>query len=341
MMQHTGQTYLKILLAITWLILVAGCGGNNTTPAAPTNETGLDTLVAEAVETERAAANQADQQSAANAATLTAAAGQPFVMQAQTLTPSITPTADATQTQAAVETLAAEETNAVGTSIALGTTEPGVTPIATLPPLNYATPTLPAEPTRQPGDPAAGLGNFSWQDTFDSAENWSEYTANNTQVAINNGELHFTVFTPGSGPTWTVSWPTVSNFYLETLVRTPLTCSGKDRFGLVFRAPDPSQGYRYEFSCDGQYHLMAFDENGAETVVAWASSDALLAGPNQINRMGVWAQGKVVSLVINGVVVAGLPEAEYRTGRFGFVIVSENTENFTVHFDNLTFWTFP
>ncbi|HKJ26384.1 MAG TPA: family 16 glycoside hydrolase, partial [Anaerolineales bacterium] len=319
------------VISLLWVVFAAGCGGN-APPAVATDEIYLDTLVAEAVETNRAAAGASDAQNAANAALLTEAAGEVQVLQAQTLTPSITPTADAAQTQAAAETMAAQVTPDDSTPVG--------TPLATLPPLNLPTPTLPAVPTRQPGDPAAGLGNFDWQDAFDSSENWSEYTTSHAQVEVSSGELHYTVFAPASGPAWTVSWPSVSNFYLEVLVRTPQTCSGKDRFGLVFRAADPSQGYRYELSCDGQYHMMQFDPNGAETVVAWASSDALLAGPNQINRIGVWAQGKVVSLVINGVVVAGVPETDFRTGRFGFVVASENTENLTVSFDDLTFWTF-
>jgi hypothetical protein len=257
----------------------------------------------------------------------TSAAGQPAVLQAQTLTPSLTPTPDITQTLAA-QALITQTPSESGT------------PLPTLPPLNLPTPTLPSEPTRQPGDPALRLGAFSWQDTFDTAENWNEYSLSNSQVEISDGELHFTVFTPGSGPTWTISGLSVSNFYMEVLVRTPQTCSGKDSFGLVFRSADPSQGYRYEFSCDGMYHMMAFDKSGARTVVAWTSSEHLLAGPNQINRMGVWAQGKAVSLHINGVAVAGLSETEYRTGRFGFVVVADETENFTVSFDNITFWTF-
>jgi hypothetical protein len=334
-MPHTGPTYRKTtiigVISLLWVIFTAGCGGN-AAPAAPADEIYLDTLVAEAVVTSRAAANAAAEQDLANAALLTEAAGQPLVLEAQTLTPSITPTPDVTQTQEAVLTLQAQETPE-------GEAASG-TPIATLPPLNLPTPTMPVAPTRQPGDPAAGLGDFNWQDTFNSGENWNEYATSHAQVSVNGGELHYTVFAPGSGPAWTVSWPEVSNFYLEVLVRTPQVCSGKDRYGLVFRAPDPAQGYRYEFSCDGQYHVMAFDENGAETMVAWASSEYILAGPNQINRMGVWAQGKVVSLVVNGVLVASIPETEYRTGRFGFTITSENTENFTVSFDDLTFWTF-
>lgn len=331
-MPHIGPTYHKYFgtaaLILLWLALAVGCGGK-TALAPPSDEVLLESLVAESVETQRAATQQGVQQDADNAAYLTEAAGGLQVLSVRTLTPTITYTPNPTMTLEAVQTQQAQETP-----------EPG-TPIATLAPLNLPTATMPVVPTRQPGDIAVGLGDFDWQDTFDSGDNWSEYSTSHAQVEVSGGELNYTIFTPKTGPAWTISWPEVSNFYLEVEVRTPQVCSGKDSFGLVFRSSDPNHGYRYEFSCDGQYHMMIFDETGASTVVAWTSSQYLLAGPNQINRMGVWAEGKVVSLVINGVVVAGLPDTEYRTGRFGFVVDSENTENFTVHFDNLTFWTFP
>ena len=107
-----------------------------------------------------------------------------------------------------------------------------------------------------------------------------------------------------------------------------------------FRSPDPSQGYRFEISCDGQYSAWVFNGTSSQMIVAWASSDDLLAGPNQINRIGVWAQGKVLSFNINGKTVAGLEHNDYRSGTFGLTVTSEQTQNFTVVFDELSFWSF-
>jgi hypothetical protein len=298
-----------VLLILLAALLTTGCAAEST-PAAPTKEILLESLVAEAVETQRAEGLQGDQR----AATLTFAAAQPAVLQAQTLTPTITPTPESTPTP--------------------------LTPLPTLPIFDTITPTPPSAPARQPGDPALRLGNPDWVDTFESGENWSEYSTSLSQIVIREGQLFFTAFDPASGPTWTVSWLDLSNFYLEVLVKTPAVCSGKDRFGLVFRAPEPSEGYRFEISCDGQYSAVVFDENGSQLIVAWASSTHLLAGPNQINRIGVWTEGKVISLHINGQAVAGLEHNDYRSGRFGFSITSEQTENFTIAFDDLSFWVF-
>lgn len=262
------------------------------------------------METQRAETLQVDQR----AATLTVAADQPAILQAQTLTPTITPTPLPTLTP--------------------------LTPVPTLPPFDTTTPTPPTAPTRQPGDPAARLGDPAWSETFEDGENWSEYSTSHSQIKILDGQLLFTVFSPASGPAWSVSWPNLSNFYLEVQTKTPAVCGGKDRFGLVFRSPDPSQGYRFEISCDGQYSAVVFDQDSSEMIVAWTSSTHLLAGPNQINRIGIWAQGKVLSFHINGAAVAGLEHNDYRSGTFGLTVTSEQTENLTIAFDNLSFWVF-
>ncbi len=297
------------LALILSVILASGCRPEPTS-AAPTKEILLESLVAEAVETQRAETLQVDQR----AATLTVAADQPAILQAQTLTPTITPTPLPTLTP--------------------------LTPVPTLPPFDTSTPTPPTAPTRQPGDPAARLGDPAWSETFEDGENWSEYSTSHSQIKILDGQLLFTVFSPASGPAWSVSWPNLSNFYLEVQTKTPAVCGGKDRFGLVFRSPDPSQGYRFEISCDGQYSAVVFDQDSSEMIVAWTSSTHLLAGPNQINRIGIWAQGKVLSFHINGAAVAGLEHNDYRSGTFGLTVTSEQTENLTIAFDNLSFWVF-
>jgi hypothetical protein len=305
---------LRRLAGTILLILIAGAAG--CAPAVsnevPTVEVNLDSLVAEAVETQRAETRQADENLSA---TLTEAAEQPLVLAAQTLTPTITPTPEATET-----------------------------PLPTIPTMELLptfTPTPPGIPDRDPQDPALRLGAPDWTDTFDGSDNWSEFTGTNSQIEVRDGQLRYTIFEASAAPSWTVSWPQLSNFYLEVLARTPTACSGKDRLGVIFRAPDPEHGYRLEISCEGQYRMLVFDQSGAQTIVAWTSSEHLLTGPNQINRLGIWTEGKVIAIYLNGVNVAGLEHNDYRSGTFGFSVTSENTDNFTAAFDDLSFWSFP
>ncbi len=297
--------FLSLLSAGLAFLFAAGCGsGKDANP--PDEGVSLETLVAIAVETQRV--------EAANSSALapTVAPGQPMLLMAQTLTPTITPTLAAT-----------------------------FTPLPTFPMIATFTPTAPKEPTRQPGDPALQLGEADWTDTFDSPENWALFNGQRSQIEIVDGALRYTMFEAGAGPTWTVSWPELSNFYLEVTARMPASCSGKDRYGLVFRSPDLDQGYRFELACDGTFHAVVFAPDRADEIVIWTAHEAINSGPNQINRLGVWAEGKVLAFYINGVSVTGLTENTFRSGRFGFMISAEETGDFSAVFDNLQFWKFP
>jgi hypothetical protein len=235
------------------------------------------------------------------------------------------------------------------TGLAARTSTPTITPIpsatqpVTLMPTEtlFITPTLPAAPERSPSDPAAGWGEPDWSDSFDTDENWSVFENDRAKMEISGGQLHYSLFEAGKGPTWALSWPTVTNFYLETTVLSPQECSGKDSFGIVFRSPDANQGYRFELFCDGGYRLIAFDPGSLQTLAGGFSHEAINTGPNQINRLGIWAENQTLVIYVNGVGLAGLQDNTYRAaGRFGFTINSENTEPFNVVFDYLAFWTF-
>lgn len=311
MMPHIGPTFRKRiffpLIAIAGVVLGLAACAPQAAPATPTSGVLLEALVTEAVQTQRASVALEDQR----AATMTAAAGQPAVLQVQTSTPTISPTPEFTNT-----------------------------PLPTIPPVN--TPTLvPATlPTRQPGDPALRLGDPDWEDTFADGSNWSEYADTRAQIEVRDGQLYFTAFEIGAGPIWTLSWPDARNFYLEVQTLSPRVCSGKDRYGVVFRAPDPSRGYRVEIACDGQFRMVEFDESGSQVTVAWTNSESMHVGTNQINRVGVWADGTTLAVYINGVAVAGFNHEGYPRGRFGLFVTAEETSDFTVAFDNVMLWSF-
>jgi hypothetical protein len=233
--------------------------------------------------------------------------------------------------------LAARTSTPTITSIPTATLPVTLTPTGTL----FITPTPPGSPTRSSEDPAIRFGDPDWADSFDTTDNWGTYETSRSRMEISGGQLRYTLFEAGSGPSWSLSWPMVSNFYMEVTTLAPQQCSGKDSFGLIFRAPDANQGYRFELFCDGGYRLIAFSPTEIATLAGGLSNDAINPGPNQINRLGIWAEGKTLVIYVNGVGLAGLEHNSYRAaGRFGFSINTENTEPFTVIFDDLVYWVF-
>lgn len=323
-MQHIGFSpkRYKALLPAALLIaaLLAACASTNTQPTPADTQVGLETLVAEAVIT-------------AKASTPNFPTGMPTGLAAQTSTPTITLIPTATQEGAPPESSNPQSDNPPDVSAGEGG-EQQATPTV------FITLTPPGMPTRSPSDLALTFGDPDWSDGFDTDENWGTYQTNYSQVEISGGQLRFTLFETGGGPTWALSWPTVTNFYMEATAQTPQQCSGKDAYGLVFRADTADQGYRLEIFCDGIYRLVAFSPSGIQ-VLAGGTHEAINAGPNQINRLAVWVENKVIVIHINGVAITGFEDNTFRAaGRFGFTITAEETEPFTVLFDDLAFWTF-
>jgi hypothetical protein len=315
-MLHTG--YYHKFIKRNWpavlliAVLLAGCAGEpNDTPAGP--EIGLDTLVAEAVVSARAATPQFP-------------TGLPTGLAARTSTPTITPIFTATVEGGQSQSGSSQETPSGGGAEAS--------------PTIFITLTPPGMPTRNPNDPSLGYGDPDWTDTFDSDTNWGTYQTDRTQLEIGGGQLRFTIFETGLGPTWALSWPTMTNFYLEATAQTPQQCAGKDAFGLVFRAPDADQGYRLELFCDGGYRLVAFSPTEINVLAGAVSHEAINAGPNQINRLAILAENRTIVVYINGIGVAGFEDTTYRAaGRFGFTVTAAETAPFTVIFDELAIWS--
>jgi len=191
------------------------------------------------------------------------------------------------------------------------------------------------------------LGTPDWRDGFESnLHYWYLAADENVEFAIAEGSLVLTAFRP-AGDNWRVAeLRELSDFYLEAKVTFGETCSGKDSFGFLVRAPDSEEsniasGYAFAFSCDGnfRYYLMRNGEYvGLEN---WQTTASLNAGPNQTNQVGVWAEGDQFRVYINGERVAEFSDGTYSRGLFGLLIRSAETDNFSVAVDEIAYWTLP
>jgi hypothetical protein len=266
----------------------------------------------------------------------------------------------------AVETVSAELTRAVdstsATSSEVKTTSTEVTATAQggTPALPAATETL--QPTSEPiqaettatqaptatstvqstaalpsSDPRADLGKADFVDAFNSSENWPLYNDKHGAFEIKDGKLVMTAYWADYYNSWMLSWPNLENFYLEATVSAE-QCAGKDRFGLMFRAPDSSQGYLFAFSCDGRYSLWYWDGKVETYVVDWTESTQIQVGVDKVNRIGVKAEGTKISLYANGVLLKDVQNSAYQKGYIGVFIGSAQTEDFTANIDKIEYW---
>jgi hypothetical protein len=236
-----------------------------------------------------------------------------------TATPQVTSEPTPTQTPPPTETL-----------------EPETSP--TLLPLVSPTPTA----TLTAGDPRQELGGATFQDrSFTVDRNWGgPWTGDFTEGRFENNQLLLTSTGPDG---WAVTWPRPENFYLEMTAATS-QCSGRDRYGLVVRAPEPpDRGYLFGITCDGRYSLRRWDPDAGRYHIMfnWTESPHINAGSNQTNRVGLKVEGGRFAMYVNGHFLGEAFDDTLKEGRFGPYIGHDQTERFTIAISEIAYWELP
>ena len=183
------------------------------------------------------------------------------------------------------------------------------------------------------------LGDPTWRDTFASSAYWFMVDTDDTYFEVKDGNLIMESINAGTIDEWGLSnRPALEDFYLEITARTGDVCSGLDRYGVLIRAPDSSQGYVYGFSCNGRYRIYKWDGETYTGLREWTASPHILSGPNQTNRLGIWAAGDTFRLYANGKFLTEVSDDEYEEGRFGLFIGSTDTDHFKVYVEEAAYW---
>ena len=220
---------------------------------------------------------------------------------------------------------------------------PTASPVATqtLAPTTVSA-TQPVAPTSTTvaSDPKLSLGSPTWVDNFENEKNWALGTDQVTSMEVKNGKLVMTAFTPNSHYGWALTWPNVTNFYLEFSATTQ-TCNGGDFYGVTFRAPDANRAYLLGFSCDGKYSFFIWNGQKQTRFINWTTNSAIVSGSNQTNRLGVKAVGNTFTFYANGIKLGEASDKTFDKGFFGVFIGSAKTANFTVKANFLQYWALP
>lgn len=219
---------------------------------------------------------------------------------------------------------------------------PAGAPDPTAPTATLLPPT--ALPTNPPPPGLLNQGAPSWVDSFDGAKD-SFFIGASKQIefAKENGDLVMTAFEP-IGDQWRVAeLGYLSDFYLEAQFSSAVNCSGKDGYGLIFRARDQGDnivdsGYIFSVACDGQYRLFRMDDGKYVPMIDWTSHPAVAAGPNQSNTLAVQTSGSMITLVINNVIVLEFSDNTYKEGYFGLSLRSENTKDLRIKVHQVQYW---
>lgn len=203
------------------------------------------------------------------------------------------------------------------------------------------TPTAEPTPTLADTDPAADLGAPDWVDDMADDDNWPTGVNQYTTIAFENSYLKLTAETDSDG--WRLSWPFLTDFYLEASMQTP-DCAGGDHYGLMFRVPanaNANRGYLFGVTCDGRYSLRRWDGQTMYFPINWTASDAINEGEDVVNKLGIMARDSEIALYINGQKVEEVTNSTYLEGSFGIFVGGDATDEFTVWVDQIRYWENP
>jgi hypothetical protein len=148
------------------------------------------------------------------------------------------------------------------------------------------------------------------RDTFDRNDPaWWKPDSGPVEVTTTGGELVFraqqkTYF-------WTVrAMPVIRGHVTQAVFKTRDNCTGSHAFGLMVgldSANNPRNGHLLRVTCDGKYSVgFADHQNIIQPLIPETAHSAILAGPNQTNRLTIISTGGLMSFYANGVKLASL-----------------------------------
>lgn len=254
--------------------------------------------------------------------------------------PTMTATPDFIATQVATMLTAQPTPQTVVETPVQAVTQPSVETPTTMP---SATPTPTATATTSAEDPRVLLGSPAYTDPLDNGKSFGleskAYDDEYTYIRVENGALVLTSRYATGFRGWRTGGKELGNAYLEARIKVG-ECSGYDSYGLVLRSPDFIKGYWFQVTCSGNWDFGYWDGSEYTSLESGTnSSNALLTGSNQTNRLGVWMNGNHFKLYINGKLIAETEDATLsEPGSFGAVIASYSTPNLTIWVDEFSYW---
>jgi hypothetical protein len=187
-------------------------------------------------------------------------------------------------------------------------------------------------------DPAEGLGDPTYQDTFENGDQWSLGRDSYMDLRTSNGQLVMRGLSTTSG--WRITRASLANGYIQ-LTGEFDDCSGADNYGLYFRVPNAStasSGYLYGISCDGKFALRKWNGETMSSLIYWKTSDAIKKGAGKTNKIGVMLDGYEMKLYINGELVGKTTDDDYGIGSIGLYVAAKESGDTTVLLNDLSVW---
>jgi hypothetical protein len=104
---------------------------------------------------------------------------------------------------------------------------------------------------------------------------------------------------------------------------------------------DAKNGFLYGVTCDGRYSFRIWNGVTFTMIVPWTPSASINTGEDVTNVLGLMAEGNTFSLYMNGELLTTVQDDTFSQGLIGLYIGGLVTDNFTVWFDEVSYWELP
>lgn len=178
------------------------------------------------------------------------------------------------------------------------------------------------------------LGEIIYQDPFHPGGSWSQPVTNRGEINFQDGRLNIIITEPATFLASLSDRDDFSDFYAEVTTR-PSLCSGKDEYGVIFRAQGRERHYRFSLSCDGEVRLDRILGQNALSLQPWVKSASVPSAAPSESRIGIWAAGEEMRLFVNGTHQFTINDEELSGGALGLFARSVGETAVTVSFSDL------
>lgn len=193
---------------------------------------------------------------------------------------------------------------------------PTIAPTSTLTPAPSDTPTP---------DLIAGLGPTLFTDDFAQDKGWQLGQNDAGAASLLGGRLVIAVHLPKALRVSLSPLAAVSDFFVQVTARAEV-CGPDDDIGLVFRANNSQEHYRFGVDCSGRVSLVRSLQTGTFTMLAPTSTSAALPGALVDNRLAVLGQGGTFAFFVNDIQVASVRDNALSVGGLGLFVQSASTQ---------------
>jgi hypothetical protein len=179
-----------------------------------------------------------------------------------------------------------------------------------------------------------GLGPVIFTDDFSDESQWLTAESSQGSAIIIDNRIVLAVREPNVGMLSLRDGPILSDFYAEIVAR-PRLCTGRDDYGLLYRAGSPNDYYRVALTCDGTVRTDRILSGQASVMILpTRSGDVPPGAPGEV-RIGIWASGPEMRVFLNDHYQFTVFDPLFRSGTLGVFARSAGNTAVTITFSDL------